>query len=450
MSTLTFFFWTALLIVEGSLITRFVSGNRFFSYVTVSLALPVAALVNAIIVFAYTIAGSPIALWSMLMAHIMMIAVFLYLSRKMRQKHSGAPVSVDHPKFWHMPTFARVLCVALLAVQAFFSLTHAVILPTYQIDSLTNWTMRSKVSFYDQKIAFDPTEVRGVAKPQYPILFHSLQLVVNQGNSDWSDRSANAILFLLTLSSFAALFFIIKYKKGIDFALLTLTFLFSIPLLSFHLAEGYADIVLIQYLLLIIGCLWRWKTDGNDRWLLMSGVLVACATWTKSEGLIVGLGLWILFFMHERFRLKLRFSFGIVLFTLFISLPYSAFLLSRGLGLTPHASDATFGWHGEAFASAISGLFVSGSMGMTWWVIIAMTLMILVLRHRKSPLIDASVLALGWFGLLSLVAILFTYIFTPNAVFLANGESYFRQLMIPAAKLILWCMLVFVPRPSRS
>lgn len=446
MSILFFVFWLLILTTEGFFVAQLLLRNNNRA-LDLSLSLPIASLLNVIVVFMFTVLQVPLTFISLAIAHII-LSGGLYVKQRMLTQHiQSEDAHIAHNDFGKFRIPVRILCAVLLSLQAFFSFTHAVILPTYQIDSLTNWTMRSKVSFYDQKIAFDPTEVRGVAKPQYPILFHALQITVNQGNTDWSDRSANSILFLLSASSLAALFLIVKKRKGSDWALLTLTLLLSIPLLSFHLAEGYADIVLVQYLLLMIACLWRWKADDNLRWLMFSGLFAACATWTKSEGLIIGLFLWILFFGYEWIRSAKKPSYAFALLTLILALPYPIFLLVQGMGLTPHSSDTSFGWHGDAFATALSGLFTSGSMGVVWWAILVASILILVSYFKRIPVIEHSSLRLGWIGALTLLIILITYIFTPNAVFLANGESYFRQLMIPASELILWCMLV-LKKPS--
>ena len=56
------------------------------------------------------------------------------------------------------------------------------------------------------------------------------------------------------------------------------------------------------------------------------------------------------------------------------------------------------------------------------------------------------IVTLGW-GILALLIVLFTYVCTPNARFLLNGESYFRQLMVPAA-LLITALGAAIRRPS--
>src|SRR3989344_4895111 len=126
-----------------------------------------------------------------------------------------------------------------------------------------------------------------------------------------------------------------------------------------------------------------------------------------------------------------------------LAIPYPIFLLMKGMSLTPHASDSSLSFHADAIGTALSGLFTGGSMGIVWYAIPFATLILLMMHRKKDPRIDASALRLGLWGLFALALILFTYIFTPNAGFLASGESYYRQLMIPAAMLTLWCCLLW-------
>jgi hypothetical protein len=99
----------------------------------------------------------------------------------------------------------------------------AVLLPTFQYDSATNWTMRSKISFVDQKMAFDSTEERGMAKPQYPFLFHTLQITANQAQRVWSDTVANTILYFLSITTFISLYILLRSMVGSAQSAITIT-----------------------------------------------------------------------------------------------------------------------------------------------------------------------------------------------------------------------------------
>ncbi len=447
MSFLIFLLWLIVLIAEGALLASIIFQQKLQKNVAVffvSMSLPLAALLNVLVVFLFTILSIPLLFWTMILGHGLVIIALLLINR--RHQTAVHPFQEIHHKYRGGFFFStlRIVCVALLCVQTFFSFSHSVILPTFPIDSLTNWTMRSKVSFYDHAIAFDQTEKRGVAKPQYPFLFHALQITVNEGNTQWNDRSANSILFLLTLFAFAALFLMLKMQKGVDTAVIGITLITSIPLLTFHLSGGYADVTLLQFLCLSLITLQMWSTRREKSWLMLSALFVAASVWTKSEGLFIGLIPWLLFLALDLRHADRRTFLGKpLIIVLCLSLMYPLFLLLHGMGLTPHDSDTSFQWHPDAFLMTMRGLFLSGSMGVTWFAIVIGSLLGGWLLFTQDHRIDRSSAVFGLWGLFSLLLILFTYIFTPNATFLANGESYYRQLMIPAALFLLWGATLF-------
>ncbi|UPA23122.1 glycosyltransferase family 39 protein [Candidatus Peribacteria bacterium] len=443
-----FLFWLLVLVLEGTLIASLILQSKKRSLLSASLGLPLGALANAIIIFLCTFFGIPLFFWSVFIGHTLILFLSAILFRRQSVvgfiQYAGETVPAAGNR---LRLIARAVCITLLSLQLLFSFVHGVLLPTYHIDSLTNWTMRSKVSFYDHAVAFDATEVRGVAKPQYPILFHALQITVNEGNRDWNDRSANAIHFFLTCSLFIAIFLLLQKKKGTDSALLAVTLLTSIPLFAFHLSQGYGDLPLVLFLCLSFLTLWIGSVDNDRRWLMLSAVFVAASVWTKSEGLFVGWAPWLLLVLLAMRTKENRLTHRTPLIVGFLlSLPFPLFLLSQGMGLTPHASDSRIEWHPEVIDDIFSGLFASGSMGAVWYGIAVASTLVLWLTWKKDERADRSVLLLGLWGFLSLLIILGTYIFTPNAAFLANGESYYRQLMIPAALMILWICTVYKPK----
>ncbi len=331
----------------------------------------------------------------------------------------------------------QTICLLLIAATGIYSFAHAVLLPTFQYDSATNWTMRSEISFYDQAIAFDTNEERGMAKPQYPFLFHALQITVNQGQHRWNDRAANTILWLLSLSCFSGIFLILRIFLEKTASILTLTLILGIPLLSLHLGQGYADINLLQEFLLALTCLLAWIKLQDKTWLTLSALIIASSVWTKSEGIIFGLIPWLLVIaciaMTQKTRRKQIMHAGIL--AILLSIPWQIFALANGLLLTPHSGDTIIRFHPEGLSEAFSGLFDRGSFGIAWYVlVISVPWMILeILRSKKN---QSELLLLTW-GIIVAFEVLFVYLFTPNVQFLLNAESYYRQMMIPAAMLML-------------
>ena len=432
---------TLLLILEGTAIVTLLLGKESILRAT-TLSLPIGALTNVLIIFALTIVGIPLTPLSILLPTIIITITAGFFTWRMPNVTTlkNAQQEATTRKF----SIVIALCSFILGSTLIYSFAHAVLLPTFQYDSATNWTMRSKISFLDRYIAFDPTEDRGMAKPQYPFLFHALQITVNQGQKEWGDTSANAILWLLSLSTFVALFLVIRSQRSLLHSLLTITGILSIPLFSLHLGQGYGDNVLAQYFLLSLVFLHLTyeEVDRKKKFtlLLLSGIFVSASVWTKSEGTFFGLIPWLLIVAltlgrtQETRMLAIR-SAGV---TLLLSIPWHLFALTKGLLLTPHGSDTTFAFHPEALSEVLHGLFDRGSFGIAWYVIIILGVT-LIYEHwrKKNQRIDTTSFPGIVWGLLVFLEFLVVYLATPNVRFLLNAESFYRQMMIPAGMLIM-------------
>lgn len=444
MLSFSFFIGITLLItLAGASIATIILGKSDKA-LNLALGLPIGAFVNVSVVFVLTIFGVPLTPLSILLLTIIVTIVSGYFVQKIP---AVVLPSLDAKKV-EVKKFSTVLiisvCSFIIGSTLIYSFAHAVMLPTFQYDSATNWTMRSKISFIDQHIAFDPTEERGMAKPQYPFLFHALQITVNQGQPEWNDMSANSILWLMSLSTFLALYLALRSSRTLVHSLLILTTILSIPLFSLHLGQGYGDNLLAQYFLLSLLFLHRSyeEVHGTKKLslLLLSGIFVSASVWTKSEGTFFGLIPW-LFIIAVTFgrRKDTRMHAMISASTaLLLSIPWHIFALTKGLILTPHGSDTSFGFHPEAIAEVLHGLFDRGSFGLVWYgiIILGVTLLYEYL-YKKNPDIDVrSFPGLHW-GMCIFVGFLVVYMATPNVRFLLNAESFYRQMMIPAGMLIV-------------
>jgi hypothetical protein len=242
-----------------------------------------------------------------------------------------------------------------------------------------------------------------------------------------------------------------KKLRGTAQALTTITLIIGIPLMSVHLAQGYGDINLVQYLLLSLVFLAFWiKGTDTNRSLMLSGIFVAAGAWTKSEGLFFGVGPWLLFVALSIWLQKRNWKESVpaILTAVIITGAWQIFAIAKGLALTPHSSDTLFGFRPEGVAEAFYGLFSRGSFGIAWYVIIVLTLMVLVLIRQKGMRITPffwMLLAWGW---LVFAENLFIYLMTPNVRFLLNAESYYRQMMIPAAMIFLALGLILKKKPQ--
>ena len=450
MSFVFFLLSVGLLALCGFLCATLVLGKTL-PPLRIALALPLGSLLNALHVLALTVLHIPLSPLP-LFASTLFLALLLLEAVRCRPPAMIAIPSVRAPAFAKRERSAiTAVASAFLCVAFAYAAFHALVLPSAQWDSLSNWTMRSEVSFYDHAIAFDRDESRGVAKPQYPFLFHALQIAANQGQREWNDHAANGILFLLSLSSFAALFLILKMLRGTATALLGISLITGIPLLAFHLAQGYADLPLAQFLLLALVATVAALETSDGRWLFLASVLVVAGAWTKLEGLFAGVLPYLL--LLGIFWKQRAFSATILLrnaaLAILPSILFPLFALAHGLLLTAHTSDAALAWSTEGFSRILPALFASGSLGAGFFALLAATLILVLPGNENRMTLDPKLrMTLLWGGMVFL-EYLVLYLFTSNVQFLLNEQSFYRQMLVPVTLLGL-SLIVSLSRPVKE
>jgi len=72
----------------------------------------------------------------------------------------------------------------------------------------------------------------------------------------------------------------IRKLRGAVQNVVAIATILMIPLFSVHLGRDYADITLLQYLLLALACLGMWMQSEHvrkKRWLVLLGIFVAAS-----------------------------------------------------------------------------------------------------------------------------------------------------------------------------
>jgi hypothetical protein len=431
-------FGIALLLVEGFLVTQWILRTRD-RFLPSLLALPTASLTNVLLFFCLTALGIPLRAMTIWTAHAVVIALLFFF----RKRHA---VEHDAPRGEHilsLPPWSRWICTVLLSVSLLFGAAHALLLPSLHIDVFTNWAMRSQISFETEQMAFDLTETRGMAKPQYPFLIHALQIMGSVGQSTWNDRAANVMTWLMTISAMGAIFVMLKRRFGYDAALLVSTVLYQIPLIGIHLSQGYADLPLMLYCLLSWLTLYEYSARRDQKWITFSVLFLAAALWTKSEGLFVAFVPWafMLVLLRGEFRWNWKQLIGWIVSGVALYVPFLIFLFVKDLNLTPHESDASLGIQWEGVAALPHAFFGAGSFGPFWMALLIAAIVLFRQNAQKKLL-----LFWGMWGIGSLAVVLFTYLFTPNVGFFLSGQSFYRQLFVPAGLLLFWVLLLWKHR----
>jgi len=394
--------------------------------ISASLALPFAGIANVMIVLFLDLLSIPLSPVAILLS-LMIICI---------AAHIGAARSVtvedDHVvQAYPMNVTFRILCAFILASALIYGFSHAVLLPTFHYDSATNWNMRSKIGFLEKRLPFD--DAGGlIRKPHYPPLYHALQITAMQGQNDWREPIANGTHFLLTLSAFTAVYLIIRKLRGGNTALLTVALIIGIPLLTLHTGQSYADLTLVQTALLsLVFFLW-WIESGTTRYLLLSSIFVGGCVLTKSEGIPFCFLPWTVMTLLQvrKQRLALVTVLRMLAPAALLSLLWISTVALKDVPLSPHgASDVLFGWNKGALSAIAQSLFSEGSFGVTWCAILLLLPFTMGTSNTlRVGLVWGAAASLGYVAL---------YAFTDNAVYLLSGQSFDRQMLLPASLFIL-------------
>ena len=480
MMTLLFFSGVAVLLtVEGRWLVAAIARENLTRSEEWALGFPMGTFANALLFFICTVGGIPLNALAVFGGHLGIVIIAFAVSSRVATP--STPFDTPSLRLGLLPpslklrrtgrvtrrgisrdfNFKKYLLPILLTlailIKLFYGISHA-LLPSYSYDTVSQWNMRAKISYEDRAIAFDRDEVRGMSKPQYPILFHSLQIVFNLPQKEWQDPVANGATLLLSLTSFLAFFLLLRRLAGSFAALVTLACILTIPLLSIHLAQGYGDIHVLTYVLLGAVLLLHSfeRNQGNQgnqqELLLLSAIFVAASAWVKQEGMVFGVVPWMVIvgigtgkfegLKVGRFRGLEVLKFGGLVFLL--SLPWTLFLLIKELPLSPHGGgDLMMGWHPEGVPLALKALFAGGSFGMHWYIVIGLLLSVLFERVRRGRQIEKSMFLIFLWGIITFFGALFIFLCTSNIEFLMNAQTFSRTMLLPLSLLILGTVPLF-------
>lgn len=435
---------TLVLLAEGWMVSHRLLRRNYGALLEVLLALPLAAIINLLAVLLLTIANIELSALSIIISNLCCTGILLISVQPLIKGKSIESLSKDTPV--NIPRSLTLISGFILISSFFYAVSHT-LLPTFHYDSTTNWNMRSKVSFYESALVFD-TQDGLVSKPNYPFLYHSLQVSINQFSPIWSDLSANSIHLLLTLSSLGVVFFFLS-RRGRSYALCTMALIIGIPLLTFHTGQSYADITLVSFALLSLSFLLEYRRLDDPRMLMLSGLFVCACVWTKSDGIFFCYIPWIIMMSIILVRKtgsisNMRYP---VAFNILLSLSWPVFASFYGLSLTPHGSgDTQFTINTEAVSAFSKAMFVTGSFGVYWYAMIIILVVMIIGMRKNTVHIDHRYLITLLWGLIAIAGYMGVYLLTTNTEYLIIGQSFDRQMLLPAALLTLSLAYTLIPR----
>ncbi|TSC80367.1 MAG: hypothetical protein G01um101425_21 [Candidatus Peregrinibacteria bacterium Gr01-1014_25] len=418
---------SAIIALEGWLLTRLLWRDCSRS-VAAALAYPAGLLLHTLLFFTLLVAGVG---WTPLggsIGHSILLAC-LIVGRMVRRPHLPPAAPADRPAdetVRRSLSAVRIPFLVAILLPAAIGVGYALLFPTYYWDTFTNWHMRALQMADAGRLIAD-----GMAKPQYPILHHATTLA-HTLLTPWSDRAANASTLLISLTAGLGIAPLLRRRSGLTASLATLAVLLSLPLLSPHLRQGYAEIHVIAFSLLSALLLAWWRDTEDVGALRISALLVSAAAWTKLEGMHFALVPWLLIaaWIAWRDRAWRTVLPNAVLPTLLISAIWPAYVLANGLPLTPHGVH--WEWHIDVLPQLLRMFTAAGSFGMHAFFLILLVTALFLARSTKALRTPAFL----W-GCISLAFVTGTYLFTADASGLETLVNAPRAFLLPASLLIV-------------
>lgn len=421
-SILSFIGVSLILILEGRALA-IICGIKRDDALSWTLGYPIGALLNALLFFVLHLLGIGFGVVSVVGGHVLALAILILLSRRIgkNNRDDGQEVANDG-----VTSASRIIFAITILILATILLTTMITVTTFPMfywDSFAHWGLRAKES-----LAAGYFLTEGIIMPQYPVLFHSLHMV-HALIPGWCDQLVNSGTFMISLSAYTSMFLIIKQKSDKPCALITVTLLLSIPLVTIHFRQSMADIHVTAYVLLSALLLDRALIDRNKAFLLLSAVFVAAAAWTKFEGLYFGLIPWLFIVGVNAIRHK-KFKEPVIFGALpAIAIPWHLYVLVNGMRISPHGRS--FSFHPEAIPHILEQLFALGTFGMHWWAIVIVFVSVIWMERKNIIrfLLDHPSLM---FALITFLMLLAVYLFTDEVRGLVRRDNFSRAMMLPA------------------
>lgn len=317
------------------------------------------------------------------LAALLLAGVLLLRVRRSRlPSRERAAALAPHSQWLRpIPLGLLILLVGVFLVVAAFALGQSY----SEWDSMAIWSVKGYgIALQATVLAAGDWGAHGITYPlNIPIGIAVFRIL--QGDTE----PLSKLLFPLIYASLVAGCVLFWTRRGVPttFSALGGILVASVPLVFDHGSNGYANLAFASYLVLGTLCLVEGLTDGESPMLLLAGILLGFACWTRAEAVgyvlvILGLG----FGLSLVYRIGLH---GIVIVSVPVILIYAPWWIVAGASISS-------GIQGHALSSA----WLSIRQGILGWEGLA-TLVRAGGRHLATPatwgfLLPASAFLLVW------------------------------------------------------
>lgn len=260
--------------------------------------------------------------------------------------------------------FARVgLCILLgfMALRFLFGTVNLFALPTYWDDTIDNWNMRGKAFLIERDIILEIPNSNATltdkrTESSYPPAVPLMKTWISVLAGGWYDGAVNGLHALWYALLVGIAYFSLRRHVSVGWSALGAYMIGSQPLVLIQGVNPYVDVLVAATLVAALGSLLQsMKSDDAhaSTWLLLSGLMMGVATFTKNEVLLLHLPPYALLLLVIGYKhgLKRLVTPGLIIAAILV--PWLVFKWSNGLtfGNAKAIGDLTLSWHGDALVA---------------------------------------------------------------------------------------------------
>jgi hypothetical protein len=250
-----------------------------------------------------------------------------------------------------------------LVIWVFFKMglvvQESIVRPMYAWDTWANWSAGAKLFFYEKGLVLDTADENFFGKGYRVFLGHPLntpllQVWIALWEGAFHEAHVKAWAAFYYISLMGILFLAVTRDSNPFYGIISVFFLSTVPILTFHGMEGYADLPLSYYGLAATVCLWRYMGTEKRGYLIVSGALLGAGCFTKNEGLLFFLAILAvlcLFIVLER-KKPLPAVFSFLIAFLVMAGPWFLFKALGGFGFGHGGEQSAMTWFGDPKVSA--------------------------------------------------------------------------------------------------
>lgn len=334
------------------------------------------------------------------------------------------------------PVFVLLIAVWVL-LKLLFVIYEGTVWPVFAWDSLENWSSAAKFFFYAKGLLLDRGNEHFFGQGyrtflNYPLNIPLMQVWISVCLGDVHEVYMKYWSVFYFIGVVALVYFAVRRESSGVIAILAALFLSSVPLLTYHAIDAYADLPLGYYSLATAVCfrMYMYKKrepgDNNYGFLVLAGAFAALCLWTKIEGILFSLAFsatLLLYLLPKRspggiFLKSISFYSAPIII---IGVTWYAFLYFNGIA--GRGTSTAAGLHFEVVPVILQQAILSANFNiifMFFSVIVVLGIRIIVSSDLKYLLIPLPAVMLMYFLI---------YTTTDNYKFVMNLTALNRNIL---------------------